>query len=97
MTDELSARIDEKDIGLLVNRLRTEAGITTTMLGQRVGVSQAQISRLENGKQGFRSPTLKKIAEALGYDAKVVFMPKAQVTAAETGGATGLRTEPGEI
>jgi len=56
----------EKKIGLKVSKLREKQGLTTTELARRVGISQAQISRLENGKQGFRSSTLAKIAEALG-------------------------------
>ena len=76
MGDELSAPVREKDMGLLVSRLREQQRLTTTALAKRVGISQAQISRLENGKQGFRSATLRRIAEALGYDAKVVFVPK---------------------
>ncbi len=45
--------------------LREELGMTVTELARRVGISQAQISRLENGLQGFRSATLFKIALAL--------------------------------
>ncbi len=56
----------ERRIGTLVSGLREEQGLTTTVLAERVGISQAQISRLENGRQGFRSGTLVKIAHALG-------------------------------
>ena len=76
MSDEISAPATAKAIGHLVKELRGKAGITTTELAERVGISQAQISRLENGKQGFRSATLAKIADALGYEVKVVFLPK---------------------
>lgn len=54
-----------KDIGVTVRALRTELGMTTTALAKKVGISQAQISRLELGNQGFRSGTLVKIAKAL--------------------------------
>jgi transcriptional regulator with XRE-family HTH domain len=56
----------EKMIGDRIIKLRGQKDMTTTHLAKRVGVSQAQISRLEHGKQGFRSSTLVKIAEALG-------------------------------
>ncbi len=79
MGDSLSAPVDPKQIGLLVSSLREKQDITTTVLADRVGISQAQISRLENGLQGFRSSTLAKIANALGYDAKVVFVPRRQL------------------
>lgn len=58
--------MDSQSIGLKINRLREKQGLTTTELAGLVGISQAQISRLENGKQGFRSATLSRIAEALG-------------------------------
>ena len=54
-----------RDIGLRVTKVREGRGLSTVSLARRVGISQAQISRLENGKQGFRSSTLISIAEAL--------------------------------
>lgn len=54
-----------RDIGLRVTRVREARGLTTVQLANKVGISQAQISRLENGKQGFRSGTLLSISEAL--------------------------------
>ncbi len=57
--------MDSKTIGRKVGELREKLGITTTQLAKLVGISQAQISRLENGKQGFRSKTLERIARAL--------------------------------
>jgi len=56
----------KRDIGARVSALRQERGTTMTDLARRVGISQAQVSRLENGLQGFRSGTLMKIAKALG-------------------------------
>ncbi len=55
-----------RDIGLRLTRLREARDLTTVSLGHKVGLSQAQISRLENGKQSFRSATLIRIAGALG-------------------------------
>ena len=63
-----------KDIGATVRELRTGLGITTTALAKKVGISQAQISRLENGQQGFRSGTLVKIAKALKVPPFRLFM-----------------------
>lgn len=48
-----------------MDKLRRQLGLTTTELANLVGISQAQISRLGNGRQGFRSFTLAKIANAL--------------------------------
>lgn len=61
-------------IGERVSNLRNRYGITTMELARKVGVSQAQISRLENGRQGFRTVTLEKIADALGVHLIYFFM-----------------------
>ena len=58
----------ETAIGYAVRDEMNRQGITTTELANRVGISQAQISRLESGKQGFRSATLSKIGQALQVD-----------------------------
>ncbi len=63
-----------KDIGMTVKQLRTDLGMTTTDLAKKVRISQAQISRLENGQQGFRSGTLVKIAKALKVPPFRMFM-----------------------
>ncbi len=64
----------QHEIGATVKALRVELGITTTDLAKKVGVSQAQISRLENGQHGFRSGTLVRIAKALKVPAFRLFM-----------------------
>lgn len=53
------------DIGGTIRSFRTARGLSTTALAQKVGISQAQISRLETNQQGFRSGTLLKIAKVL--------------------------------
>ncbi len=63
-----------KDIGATVRAIRSELGLTTTGLADKVGISQAQVSRLENGLQGFRSGTLIKIAKALKVPPFRLFM-----------------------
>jgi transcriptional regulator with XRE-family HTH domain len=55
-----------KAIGEKVRELARARGATTITLAKAIGVSQAQVSRLENGLQGFRSATLLKISIALG-------------------------------
>ena len=63
-----------KDIVKTVRAIRTDKGLVTTKLATMVGISQAQISRLENGQQGFRSGTLVKIAKALKVPPFRLFM-----------------------
>lgn len=76
--------MDNKAIGVKISRLRGKLGLTTTELAKRVGISQAQVSRLENGKQGFRSHTLTKFARALGVKPLYFFME-------ELAGEAGVR------
>ncbi len=60
-----------KRIGARIRELRTKMGYTIASLSKKAGISGAQVSRLENGLQGFRSRTLSKIAEAL--DVPVIY------------------------
>ncbi len=69
--------MDNKTIGLRLSQLREKKGLTTTQLGKLVGISQAQISRLENGKQGFRSATLIRISKAVGVKPIYFFLEDA--------------------
>ena len=62
------------DIGRVVRDLRQNLGMTTTELAKKVGISQAQVSRLENNEQGFRSSVVTRIAHALRVKPWVLFM-----------------------
>ena len=74
-----------RDIAARFKAVREERRMTTTALALRVGISQAQISRLENGRQGFRSGTLMKIAKALGRPPFYFMMNDKQWEAYERG------------
>ena len=66
------------EIGRTVRELRTALPMSTTAFAQKVGISQAQVSRLECGQQGFRSGTAVKIAKALNVRPWVLFMLPAE-------------------
>ena len=72
---------NQRAIGKVVREMRTKRGITMTAFAKKVGVSQAQISRLEDGQQGFRTKTMQKIAEALDMPIVIYFGPKRKVEA----------------
>lgn len=55
-----------KTIGRKVRDLRLKLGLGVVDLAKKAKVSQGQVSRLENGQQGFRSATLLRFAKALG-------------------------------
>ena len=65
-----------ENVGTKVRKLREELGMTSTELGRKVGISQAQISRLEAGRQGWRSHTLEKTAKALGVTVGFLYSHK---------------------
>jgi len=66
--------MDSKGIGHKVRELRRRMGLTTTTLAKKVRLSQAQVSRLEIGLQGFRSATLIRFARVLGVPPIYFFM-----------------------
>ena len=68
--------MDAKQLGIRIGALRKERGLTMRQLAERTGVSHGQISRLENGKQGFRSDTLLRIARALDVQPYAIYMPE---------------------
>lgn len=69
--------MDRKRIGQQIARRRKQLGLSTTELARRVHLSQPQISRLENGQQGFRSETLTRISSALGVPPAYFFSEEA--------------------
>jgi ribosome-binding protein aMBF1 (putative translation factor) len=55
-------------LGVLVREHRTAAGVTQTELARRSGTSQPAIARLEAGGAEPTVATLRRIADALGFD-----------------------------
>jgi len=62
-----------REIGNRLKDLREARGLTLAQLAEMVGLSQAQVSRLESGKQGFRSSTLRKLADILHVKVSILF------------------------
>lgn len=59
------ARVSDEAVGRRLRAARTSAGLTQTELGERAGLDQAVISRLEHGKHEPRVDTLRRVAAAL--------------------------------
>jgi DNA-binding XRE family transcriptional regulator len=59
------ARDADRDVGRRVREARKAAGLTQVELGERAGLDQAVISRLERGLHVPRLDTLRRIADAL--------------------------------
>lgn len=56
----------EKELRELIVSTRTRLGITQKQLAEKSGISQANISRIENGNYRPSIPVLKRMADAFG-------------------------------
>jgi len=72
--EPIAAGLAEKMVAL-----RKSVGISAKELAERIGFTQAQVSRLENGRHGFRAETLLRIAKALGIDPVYFFVDEKDV------------------
>lgn len=66
----------ELDIAKKLFMLRIQVGLTQKQLADRARIKQPQLARLESAKQLARLDTLQQIAEAVGYNLEVKFVPK---------------------
>lgn len=73
----MADRFDE--IGSLFLQRRKELGLTQEQLGEKVGVTKSEISKIENGR-GITFATINKLSEALGVEAEVRLRATSQVT-----------------
>ncbi len=54
---------------------RKETGITQKELSERTGIAQGDISKLENGNANPSLRTLQRLAEGMGMQLKIEFVP----------------------
>ncbi len=54
---------------------RKETGMTQKELSERTGIAQGDISKLENGNANPSLRTLQRLAEGMGMQLKVEFVP----------------------
>lgn len=72
---EYEALQTERDITMSLIRARKEAGLTQAELSEKTGISQADISRLENGTRNPSLALLNRIAEAVNSTLRIEFVP----------------------
>ena len=65
----------DRDITMSLIRARKEAGLTQAELSEKTGISQADISRLENGTRNPSLALLNRIAEAVNSTLRIEFVP----------------------
>ena len=68
--------LDKAAVGHFLAQLRREKGMTQKELAERTGIDQADISKLENGTRNPSQKLLKRLADGMGMDLKLVFTPK---------------------
>ena len=73
----MTCRIE--NIGTLFLKRRKELGLTQEQLGDIVGVTKSEISKIENGR-GITLATINKLSEALGVTAEIELKPYAPVS-----------------
>ncbi len=73
---EYEALQPEQDIIRAILDARIRAGLTQKELSRRSGISQADISRLENGTRNPSLRLLKRLADAMDSTLRIEFIPK---------------------
>lgn len=76
---EYDALQPEYDIIQAMISARTSQNITQQELSARTGVTQADISRIENGSRNPSLAMIKKLAAGLGMQLKLEFIPQKTV------------------
>ena len=71
----------EMDIKRALMQARINAGMTQVQLSEATGISQADISRLENGTRNPSLGLLKRLADAMNATLRIEFVPNIKTKA----------------
>ena len=66
----------ESSVGTLLRDMRVSAGVTQRELAERVGIKQANLSRLEHDAVSPTVATVSRIAGALGFGVRIEFVDR---------------------
>ena len=75
---EYDALQPERDLTMSLVMARKKAGLTQAELSEKTGISQSDISRLENGSRNPTIALLNRIANALNATCRIEFVPNAR-------------------
>ena len=67
------------DVIKAIVNARTSQNLTKSELAKRTGINQADISKLENGTRNPSINLLKRLAEGMGMNLKIEFVPKQKI------------------
>lgn len=70
----------EMDVIRAIVDARTAQNLTQKELSKRTGINQADISRLENGTRNPTVSLLKRLAEGMGMELRIQFIPKNNIS-----------------
>ena len=73
---EYEAIQPELDVIRAMVEARNSVNMTQKELSERTGISQADISKIENGTRNPSLNLLKRLAEGMGMTLKIEFVPK---------------------
>lgn len=76
--EEYDVLAPEFDIIQALIDARKQQNITQKELSERTGITQADISRIENGTRNPSLSMLKRLAKGIGMQLKVEFIPQAE-------------------
>ena len=79
MADQIAR--NEKQLGAILRRARKHAGLTQEILGERIYLRQATLSRLEAGEVAVQLRTVMAVLSAL--DLELVVRPRSKGSATE--------------
>lgn len=65
-----------RDLANALKKARKQAGLTQVELSKRSGISQADISRLENGTGNPSVLLLRRLADAMDMTLSIKFVPR---------------------
>lgn len=66
----------EQEIVNVIRQTRKKLKLTQTELARRTGIDQGDISKLEHGTRNPSLKLLKRLAQGLDMDLKIVFVPR---------------------
>lgn len=75
---EYDALQPDRDLTMSLVMARKRAGLTQAELSEKTGISQSDISRLENGSRNPTIALLNRIANALNATCRIEFVPNAR-------------------
>jgi len=73
--DKFSAKADPDQVAELCTQARVEAKMTKVAVAEATGINEKNIRQLEKGERSPSLDTLQRYAQALGYEARIEFVP----------------------